>query len=115
MFMLIAAHRTSSRVFGGSVIMAWLLFVTLVYVPDIGRGFVKDAFGWVEQGRAALAHPGDVILSPRPGFYRPLVTLTFAVDYALHGHRPRPYGFTNLLLYGACVTSVSLLLYCVGI
>lgn len=102
--------RFHAPVFVGIITTVWMLFVAAVYLPDIGRGFVKDDFGWVEQGRAALAHPTDPLLSPPPGFYRPLVTFTFAADYALHGGHPRPYGFTNLLLYFGCVASLWLLL-----
>ena len=94
----------------GIIALAWILFVAAVYLPDIGRGFVKDDFGWVEQGRAALSRPIDGMFSAAPGFYRPLVTLTFSLDYALHGDRPRMYGFTNLGLYLACVVSVYVLL-----
>jgi hypothetical protein len=57
-----------------------VLFAVAVYVPDVGRGFIKDDFGWVEAGRATLEAPSVALLSPQPGFYRPLVTLSFAVD-----------------------------------
>jgi hypothetical protein len=85
---------------------AWMLFVAAVYLPDVGRGFVKDDFGWVEMGRATLQRPADALLPQTPGFYRPLVTLSFAVDYLLHGVQPRGYGFTNLALYLACALAL---------
>jgi tetratricopeptide (TPR) repeat protein len=36
-------------------------------------------------------------------FFRPITTLTFAVEYALWGKNPAGYHVTNTLLYGACV------------
>lgn len=102
--------QSNSILCNGIIAVAWILFVAAVYLPDIGRGFVKDDFGWVEQGRAALARPIDGLFSAPPGFYRPLVTFSFSLDYALHGDRPRMYGFTNLALYLACVVSVCVLL-----
>src|SRR5947199_9501692 len=85
------------------VAASWLLFVTAVYLPDVGRGFVKDDFGWVETGRAALDSPSQALLPKTPGFYRPAVTLTFAADYLLHDGRPPGYGFTNLALDLLCI------------
>ena len=45
--------------------IAWTLFVAAVYLPDVGRGFVKDDFGWVETGRAALDSPSQALLRRR--------------------------------------------------
>src|SRR5712691_9023029 len=91
------------------VAASWLLFVTAVYLPDVGRGFVKDDFGWVETGRAALQTPADPLVRPRAGFYRPIVDFSFAIDYLAHDVRPRGYGVTNLALYVACVLALWLL------
>jgi hypothetical protein len=84
----------------------WILFVTAVYAPDVGRGFVKDDFGWIEAGHRAATAPAAAFLDPRVGFYRPLVDLSFAADWAGFGMRPRGYGFTNLALYIACVAAI---------
>lgn len=91
------------------VAAAWLLFVAAVYLPDLGRGFVRDDFGWIEAGRTALTQPRRALLPQTPGFYRPLVTFTFALDYLAYGVTPRGYGFSNLALYVACVAAVWLL------
>jgi len=95
--------------FAAVLIAAWAIFVTAVYLPDVGRGFVKDDFGWVETGRAALDSPSQALLPKIPGFYRPAVTLTFAADYLLHDVRPRGYGFTNLALYVLCICAIAAL------
>src|SRR4029077_13530166 len=89
--------------------VAWLLFAAAVYLPDVGRGFVKDDFGWVGAGRAALHAPSDALVPAAPGFYRPAGAFTFAADYLLHDVRPRGYGFTNLALYLLCIGAISLL------
>ena len=99
----------SSAAFIATLVAAWLLFVMAVYVPDVGRGFVKDDFGWVEAGRAALQAPATTVLGHRVGFYRPLVDFSFALDYLAYGASPRGYGFTNLALYVACVAALWLL------
>src|SRR5207244_7232976 len=98
----------SSARFTIVIAAAWLLFVAAVFLPDIGRGFVRDDFTWVEAGRDALAAPSTVLRPRTPGFYRPLVTASFAIDYALHGVDARGYGFTNLLLYVACTLALGL-------
>ncbi|HMJ84813.1 MAG TPA: hypothetical protein VK504_16645, partial [Vicinamibacterales bacterium] len=62
-----------------------LLVIAAVYLPDIGRGFVKDDFGWIRDARTGLVEPGRIVQLSHPGFYRPLVTAAFVVDYVLYG------------------------------
>ena len=82
-----------------------LMVIGAVYLPDIGRGFVKDDFGWIRDARAGLSDPLHALLR-EPGFFRPLVTSSFALDYLLYGVNPRPYGFTNLALYFICIAAI---------
>jgi hypothetical protein len=82
-----------------------LMVIAAVYLPDIGRGFVKDDFGWIRDARAGLSDPVHTWLH-EPGFFRPLVTSSFALDYLLYGVNPRPYGFTNLVLYFICIAAI---------
>src|SRR5437764_11933015 len=96
----------SGRAFVIIIAASWLLFVAAVYLPDVGRGFVKDDFGWIEAGRAALDAPADALVRTRVGFYRPTVDFSFALDYLAHDIRPRGYGFTNLALYLACIAAL---------
>ena len=103
-----------SGVFAAILAGSWLLFAAAVYLPDIGRGFVKDDFGWVDAGRAALGAPIDALVPGAPGFYRPAVAFTFAIDYLLHDVRPRGYGFTNLALYLLCIGAISRLSRAIG-
>ena len=58
------------------------IFVALVYVPDIGRGFLKDDFGWIARAQPALRNPAAALRGDYSGtFYRPLVLFSFAADY----------------------------------
>ena len=43
-------------------------------------------------------------------FYRPLVNLSFALDYSIWGLRPSGYHLTNTMLFGACAGSLFLLM-----
>jgi hypothetical protein len=91
--------------------LAALTFVCTVYLPDLGRGFVKDDFGWVATGARVMHEPWKAFSLDASGtFYRPLVTLSFAADYALHGLVSRGYGFTNFVLYLGCALAIDLLL-----
>src|SRR4051794_17552757 len=84
-----------------------LVFVGAAYGPDLGRGFVKDDAAWVATAIEAIHHPPSAFMVDSSGyFFRPLVTLSFAADYALHGTNPRGYGLTNLLLCLGCLVAI---------
>jgi len=91
------------------------LFIAAVYFPDVGRGFVKDDFTWIRAARAAMAHPVTLIRQPDAGFYRPLVTLAFMFDFAVHGWAPRGYGWTNLDLSIVCACALAALALTLGL
>jgi hypothetical protein len=91
------------------------VFVASVYVPAVGRGFVKDDFRWLADARAALVDPVHAVLPQAPNFYRPLVTASFAADYTLFGLNARAYGLTNLALYLGCIAAIWLLLREAGV
>jgi hypothetical protein len=81
-------------------IIAILLVALLaaIYAPSLGRGFVKDDFRWI--AAADVHSPADVgrLFSTNVGFYRPLVTASFAVDRAVWRLDARGYALTNTLL-----------------
>ena len=81
-----------------------------VYGASVGHGFVADDFGWILDSR--VDHVGGLLslFSRSSGFYRPVVGLTFAADYAIFGAHPLGYGLTNLALALVCGG----LLYLVG-
>jgi hypothetical protein len=94
---------------------AWIVFVAAVYCPDVGRGFIKDDFTWIRAAQSAAAEPITLIRQRDAGFYRPAVTLSFALDYGAHGWKPRGYGWTNLALYVFCALAVALLALALGL
>jgi hypothetical protein len=73
-----------------------------IYGASVGHGFVADDFGWILDSRAASLHDLGALFFKSSGFYRPVVGLTFAADYALFGVEPLGYGLTNLLLAALC-------------
>jgi hypothetical protein len=76
-----------------------LAIFLLVYLPDLGHGFLQDDFGWIAASRADSL--GDVtrLFSRNVGFFRPLVAVTFSLDHAIWQLNPFGYGLTNLLLF----------------
>lgn len=83
---------------------AWILALVLlallaVYLPHVGRGFVTDDFIWMRES----VHDGRIdlprLLGTTTGFFRPLVGLSFGLQFQEHGTDPRAYGLFNLLLH----------------
>jgi hypothetical protein len=80
-------------------VIALVIAFAAIYGPDLGHGFVRDDFAWIESSR--IDSPSDVVrlFTHQPGFYRPLVALTFSVDHAIWGLEPRGYAATNVVLF----------------
>ena len=81
-----------------------------IYACSVGKGFVADDFGWILDSRVASAHELGALFFKSSGFYRPVVGLTFAADYAIFGINPLGYGLTNVFFAGIC----AVLLYLVA-
>lgn len=99
--------RPATRCGLAALVLLGAFWVT--YVPDAGHGFLKDDFAWVARSRVAA--PGDLV---RPflhtrDFYRPLVHVTFAADYAVWGDAPRGFGLTNVVLATLVAAAVTVL------
>ena len=79
-----------------TIILVGLL--AAIYAPAAGHGFVQDDFRWI--AAADVHSPGDIahIFSTNVGFYRPLVTTSFAIDRAVWRLDPRGYALTNATL-----------------
>jgi hypothetical protein len=86
----------------------------LIYGPAVGRGFISDDFGWIAQSRVSSFSRAVALFAENHGFYRPLVALSFAADYALFGMNARGFGWTNFLLAVACGVLVQALLRSLG-
>jgi hypothetical protein len=80
------------------------------YLPDLGHGFIRDDFRWVHVSRSGDFGELLALFSTNLGFYRPLVSVSFAADYAIWGLNPFGYGITNLTL---CLLD-SVLLFCLA-
>jgi hypothetical protein len=81
---------------------AVLTVVFLVsYGGDVGRAFVKEDAAWVMQSRVGSVHDFSRLVTQSSGFFRPVVALSFAINYWMFGGDPLGYGWTNLLLAAA--------------
>jgi hypothetical protein len=61
---------------------------------------------WVRAGRIHAVSDVGRILTENVGFYRPVVTATFALDDALFGLSPFPYALTNFALLLLCAALI---------
>lgn len=87
--------------------IAYVFFILLaIYTPVLGRGFIKDDFRWIATGRINDLSDLWRIFTINVGFYRPLVSATFGIDYHIFGLQPLGYGLTNLLLLLLSVLAV---------
>lgn len=73
-----------------------------IYAASVGHGFVSDDFGWILDSRVSRVVEVPSLFLKSSGFYRPMVGLTFAADYAVFGNQPLGYGLTNLALAIVC-------------
>lgn len=92
---------------------SWLLALALlavaVYLPGLGNGFAYDAVMLVQEDARihTLERPWRLLASSYWPFgeqtlalYRPLVTLSFALDWAVFGGAAWGFHLTNALLHG---------------
>jgi hypothetical protein len=87
----------SARVRLAVVILFALL--SAIYLPDLGHGFVKDDYRWIAASRVQSLPDLARLYTTNVGFYRPLVSTTFAVDQAIWGVNPVGYALTNVALF----------------
>src|SRR5690349_9906211 len=87
------------------VIIAVVAFAC--YANTLRCGLVFDDLNAIVNNPAVRrVHVGHIVTHPawfgRPArIYRPLTTLTFALDHALHGAQPLGYHLANVLLHAA--------------
>lgn len=87
----------------------------LAYGADIGRGLVADDFGWIYFSRIrSIGDAWTLLVEGAPGFYRPLVALSFGVNERLFGLSPMPYAVTNLLMALAVMAGIMRLAAALG-
>ena len=89
--------------------VALAIIVAAVYGPDVGRGFSKDDFRWIVASRVRSAGDLKRLFVDTTGFYRPMVSLSFAANERLGGANPMGYGLTNLALALATAVAIAFL------
>ncbi len=95
------------------------LLALAIYLPGLRNGFAYDAVMLVEEDARVhtLEEPGRLLTSGYWPFgeatlalYRPLVTLSFAVDWVLHDGAARGFHLTDALAHAAASALLFLLL-----
>ena len=104
---------------------AGALLAALVYTNSLSGDFVWDDRRLIVDDRAikSWSHIDDIFShdfferneDDLPyGYYRPVTTLSYLVDYSVWGLRPFGYHLTNVLLHCACTVLVGLVLLRLG-
>jgi hypothetical protein len=95
----------------------WLLIcVILIYGPDCGLGFIKDDYAWIASSQLDGWNAVRRAVANAPmGFYRPIVSLSFGINYLVSGLHVRPYGLTNLALALATAVAIGALIVRLGL
>lgn len=98
----------------------------LVWGISFWNGFVWDDRILVQKNEATISRVSLTTAffsdfwsteteSGTSNYYRPLVTLSYMLDYAVYGLHPSGYHATNLLIHAACVASLFYLLVLLGL
>jgi hypothetical protein len=94
--------RTLARVAAALPIGLFLV----VYGIHAGHGFVQDDYTWVLHSRSrSLADLARLFVRDN-GFYRPVVSMSFAANEWLFGAAPLGYGLTNVALALGCAGAI---------
>jgi hypothetical protein len=86
-----------------------------VYGAAAGHGFIKDDYAWILGSRVDDLAGIARLFTQDNGFYRPVVSLTFAFNEALFGAAPRGYGLTNVVLALIAAWTVARLALALGL
>lgn len=87
-------------------LVAVIAIFLLIYLPDVGHGFISDDFRWIAESRVTSLADAAALFGTHIGFYRPVTSLSFAADGALWGGGAFGYGVTNVML---CLAVAALL------
>jgi len=102
-------------------IVGLTLVAISVYAPALAGGFVWDDQALIVENTSihSWTHVGDILSrdffhlhdDPQPyGYYRPVITLSYLLEYHLWGLRPFGYHATNVLLHAVSTVLVALIL-----
>jgi hypothetical protein len=105
------AHRVIGQLTQRTEVLSALLATALasIYVPSVGHGFVKDDFVWIARSHFESAADVSRLFQAPTGFFRPLVSISFALNRAVSGLDPLGYGLVNVALLFGCCLAIALL------
>jgi hypothetical protein len=83
-----------------------LAALCVIYLPDVGHGFVRDDVGWISQNSVSTWSGAGHLFKAHAGLYRPLVSASFAFGRGVCGVSPLCYGLTNFGLLIACAIGI---------
>ncbi len=106
--------HSTSRLAAIAAVVPFVVFAA-VYVPMAGHGLIQDDFSWILRSRVASLTDVIALFRSDNGFYRPMVSLTFAVNEWMFGATPYGYGLTNAALALACAWAIGGLARALGL
>jgi hypothetical protein len=95
--------------------IAPMLVFAAVYVPAAGHGLIQDDYSWILRSRVRSGADVLALFHSDNGFYRPVVSVTFAINEWMFGAHPYGYGLTNVLLALACAWAIGSLARALGL
>ena len=107
----VSARHDSTEWWGA---LGLLVVLLVIYLPALGHGFIKDDFAWIASSQVTSVAALFVLFTEAADFYRPVVGLSFAVDWWLFGLSPLAFGLTNLALLLAAAFAVRTLALALG-
>jgi hypothetical protein len=82
-------------------VVPFLIFA-VVYGTTAGHGFINDDFIWIHESRVGSVTDLVAFFHRESSFYRPIVSISFALNEWMFGLNPLGYGLTNVLLAFLC-------------
>ena len=76
--------HSTSRLAAIAAVVPFVVFAA-VSVPMAGHGLIQDDFSWILRSRVASLTDVIALFRSDNGFYRPMVSLTFAVNEWMFG------------------------------
>ena len=100
-----------------------VVLALVVYLPSLSNGFALDDTGDIVENTTVhgLANTGEILTSPYRGRvppgrspYRPVTSLTYALNWSMGSGSPVPFHAFNVALHGANTALVTILLTTLG-
>ena len=100
-----------------------VVLALVVYLPSLGNGFALDDTGDIVENTTVhgLANTAEILTSPYRGRvppgrspYRPVTSLTYALNWSMGSGSPLPFHAFNVALHGANTALVTILLTMLG-